>query len=130
MATVTTCAGSVAELFLADALVRKFSGKGLVPEMFASSPQFLLAVGLGAGATVILATLLGFPISTTHGLIGALVGAGAAAVDGGVNVAVLGRAFVLPLLLSPLLAVVTGALVYAVAHRLRLRFGITKETCV
>ena len=129
-ATVTTFAGSVAALFLAEALIKKFSGKGLVPELLTTSPQFLLAVALGAGATVILATLLGFPVSTTHGLTGALVGAGTAAVGGAVNFAVLGQTFVLPLLLSPLLAVVTGVAVYAVSHRLRLRLGVAKATCV
>ena len=40
-----------------------------------ASPSFLLAVAFGAGATVILATLTGFPISTTHGLTGALASA-------------------------------------------------------
>lgn len=67
-ATVTTFAGSITAIFVAEALGRKFSGKGLVPELLTTSPQFLLAVALGAGATVILATLLGFPVSTTHGL--------------------------------------------------------------
>jgi PiT family inorganic phosphate transporter len=74
-ATVATFAGSVTALFLAQALIKKFSGKGLVPDDLVASPQFVLAVACGAGATVILATLLGFPISTTHGLTGALVGA-------------------------------------------------------
>lgn len=129
-ATVTTFAGSVSAIFLAEALLKKFSGTGLVPELLTTSPQFLLAVALGAGATVILATLLGFPISTTHGLIGALFGAGAAAVGDAVNVAVLSQAFVLPLLLSPLLAVATSALVYTVSHRVRLRLGVTTESCM
>ena len=129
-ATATTFAGSVAAIFLAEALVKTFSGKGLVPDALTVSPQFLLAVALGAGATVILATLLGFPISTTHGLTGALVGAGTAAAGGAVNFAVLGQTFVLPLLLSPLLAVVTGAIVYVVFHRGRLRLGVTRNTCV
>ncbi|MGH7955795.1 MAG: inorganic phosphate transporter, partial [Opitutaceae bacterium] len=129
-ATVTTFAGSVAAVFLAEALLKKFSGKGLVPDALVSSPQFVLAVALGAGATVILATLLGFPISTTHGLTGALVGAGTIAVGSRVDFAVLGKAFVLPLLLSPLLAVVTGAAVYLAFRFARLRFGVTKEICV
>src|SRR2546425_7612606 len=73
-ATVATFAGSVAALFLAQTLLKKFSGKGLVPDALIASPQFVLAVAFGAGATVILATLLGFPISITHGLTGALVG--------------------------------------------------------
>ncbi len=86
-ATVATVAGSVTALFFAQALLKKFSGKDLVPDTLVASPQFVLAVALGAGATVILATLLGFPISTTHGLTGALVGAGSAASAGAVNFA-------------------------------------------
>src|SRR5262245_3229064 len=97
-ATMTTGAGSIAAIFLAQSLLRKFSGKGLVPDALTTQPQFLLAVALGAGATVILATLLGFPISTTHGLTGALVGAGTVIGGNNVNFAALGKNFVMPLL--------------------------------
>jgi len=62
-ATITTLAGSVASFFFAQALFKQFSGAGLVPES-AVTPIFLMAVSLGAGVTVILATRLGFPIST------------------------------------------------------------------
>jgi len=95
----------LAAVFLAQALLKKFSGKGLVPDALTASPQFLLAVGYGAGATVILATLLGFPISTTHGLTGALVGAGTVAVVRRSIWGRWGKVFLLPLLLSPVLAV-------------------------
>ena len=108
-ATATTFAGSIAALFLAEALLRKFSGRGLVPDDLAASPLFVLAVGCGAGATVLLASRLGFPVSTTHALTGALLGAGLVATGGaGVHFAALGQGFLLPLLVSPLLAVVTG----------------------
>jgi len=129
-ATVATFAGSVAALFLAQTLLKKFSGKGLVPDALIASQQFVLAVAFGAGATVILATLLGFPISTTHGLTGALVGAGLVTASGGVNFAVLGKAFVMPLVLSPLLAVATGGAIYVAFRFARLRLGVTKEMCV
>ena len=43
-ATITTFAGSIASIFLAQALLKKFSGKGLVPEAIVGSEQFLLAV--------------------------------------------------------------------------------------
>ena len=52
------------------------------------------------------------------------------AVGAQVNFAALGRGFVLPLLLSPLLAVATGALIYAVLRGFRLAFGIRKEMCL
>ena len=129
-ATLTTGAGSIAAIFLAQSLLKKFSGKGLVPDVLTTQPEFLLAVALGAGATVILATLLGFPISTTHGLTGALVGAGAVFGAGQVNFAALGRNFVTPLLLSPVIAVLAGAALSSIFRGLRLWFGVNKEMCV
>jgi len=129
-ATATTFAGSLCSLLLANALLENFSGKGLVPNDIAGSAEFMIAVAVGAGGTVILATLLGFPISTTHGLTGALVGAGVMAVGSQVNFSLLGTKFFLPLLVSPLLALALGAGVYFVLHRWRVRKGITHEWCV
>ena len=118
--TATTLAGSITAIFLAGELMKKFSGKGLVPDALTQSPGFLLAVALGAALTVLLATRLGFPISTTHALTGALTGAGLAAGDHTVDFAALGKSFVQPLLLSPVLAVAAGALVYLVLKAARL----------
>lgn len=129
-ATITTFAGSVTALFLAQALIKKFSGKGLVPDDLVMSPHFVLAVACGAGATVILATWFGFPISTTHGLTGALVGAGLASTAGSVNFPLLGSTFVIPLIVSPLLAVITGGLIYITFRFGRLWLGIKKEMCI
>ena len=128
-ASLTTFAGSIAAIFLAQALLKKFSGKGLVPDAIVGSEHFLLAVALGTALTVILATRLGFPISTTHSLIGAIVGSGFMAV-GAVNFASLGKGFVLPLLLSPLLAILLGGSLYFVFRGARLALGITKEWCL
>ncbi|MGH8094017.1 MAG: inorganic phosphate transporter [Chthoniobacterales bacterium] len=129
-ATLTTFAGSITAIFLAQALLRKFSGKGLVPDAIVSSQPFLLAVALGAALTVILATRSGFPISTTHSLMGAIIGSGLVAVGGAVNFASLGKGFVLPLLLSPLLAILLGALLYFIFRSGRIALGIRKEWCV
>jgi len=129
-ATATTLSGSLSAIVLAQSLMGKFSGKGLVPDALAGSEHFLLAVALGAGATVILATQTGFPISTTHALIGAMAGSGFVAVGPQVNLDMLGRAFFLPLLLSPLLAVALGVALYLAFRWSRLRLGIGKEWCV
>ena len=129
-ATATTFAGSMTSIFVAQSLLKRFSGKGLVPDSLVVSEHFLLAVVLGAALTVILATLTGFPISTTHGLTGALVGAGLLAVGGQVNFAALQKTFLLPLLVSPVLAIGLGALIYLALRFFRLRFGVTKEWCV
>ena len=129
-ATISTFAGSMTSLFLAESLLENFSGRGLVPDELAASPHFVLAVGLGAGLTVMLATLTGFPISTTHGLAGALVGAGLTAAGTSVNFATLGTLFFLPLLASPLLAVGLGVVSYVFARGVRVKLGVEKEWCV
>src|SRR5229473_2194271 len=79
---------------------------------------------------VLVATLTGFPVSTTHALTGAIVGAGLVAVGTGVNVQSLGGGFLLPLALSPILALVLAAGFYLVLRVLRLTLVITKEWCV
>jgi PiT family inorganic phosphate transporter len=129
LATVAQLVGSMLALVLAVGLVKTFSAKGLVPDAVATSHAFLGGVALGAGLTVLLATFLGLPVSTTHGLTGALIGAGLAT-GAGVNFAVLGRSFLLPLLLSPVLAVAITSVLYPIARRLRARLGIVRESCV
>jgi PiT family inorganic phosphate transporter len=101
-----------------------------VPDIIAGSPEFLIAVGLGAGLTVFLATVSGFPISTTHGLTGALAGAGVMAVGTQVNFAVLGTNFFLPLLISPVIALSLSMFFYGISRRVRIRLGIEKEMCI
>ena len=129
-ATVTTFVGSIMSIFLAQALLKKFSGKGLVPDHFAGSEYFLLAVAIGAGLTVIVATLTGFPISTTHALTGAIIGCGLVAVGSQVNLSALGKGFILPLLLSPILAIVIAGGLYIFFHGLRVATGTSKEWCI
>jgi inorganic phosphate transporter, PiT family len=129
-ATVTTFGGSIASIFLAQKLLTRFSGKGSVPDQFVGSEYFLLAVALGAGATVIAATLTGFPVSTTHALTGAIMGSGMVPAGSEVNVQSLGKGFLLPLLLSPILAIALAGPLYLLLRLLRLRFGISKEWCI
>ena len=129
-ATVTTFAGSMVALAGAGALVKAFSGKGLVPDALIATAGFKIAVGLAAALTVFLATRFGFPISTTHALTGALVGAGWMAVGDKVNLAVLGKSFALPLLASPVMASLLTVAVYAALRAARKAAGITRETCI
>src|SRR5438874_926387 len=96
-ATITTFAGSIMSIYLAQTLLKKFSGKGIVPDYFAGSEYFLLSVAIGAGMTVIIATLTGFPISTTHALTGAIIGCGFVSTGAHLNFSALGKGFVLPL---------------------------------
>jgi PiT family inorganic phosphate transporter len=129
-ATVTTLAGSVYSIYVAQSLVAKFSGRGIAAGQVVESPLFLAAVAFAAGATVLIATLAGFPISTTHALTGAILGTGLAAVGGAIQLKPFANGFLLPLAVSPLLAIAVAALLYQALHRLRLRLGITTESCV
>lgn len=117
-ATVTTLLGSLLTLVLAAGLVKTFSAKGLVAAEVAASPHFLGAAALGAALTVMFASLLGMPVSTTHGLTGALIGAGLMS-RSGVNFGVLGKNFFLPLLLSPVLAMALTIGLYPLSRLMR-----------
>ena len=128
-AMITTLAGSVAALLLGTALIRAFSGKGLVGAEVLADRNFLLSVTLAAAATVFLATRLGFPVSTTHAIVGGLVGAGLMA-PGGVELLLLGSRFALPLLIAPLLAVALTLPLYFLFAWGRKRLGVDRETCV
>lgn len=130
LANTATLLGSLAALLLAGTLAAKFSGRGLVPDAVAGAPNFVRSVALGAAATVLLATRLGLPISTTHALVGALLGAGLAADPAALSWAAAGRNFVGPLLTSPVLAVATAALLYPLLHRARLGLGIERDDCL
>jgi inorganic phosphate transporter, PiT family len=129
LTTLATFAGCWASVQLTGELLRAFSGKGLVPDALAGTQPFLLAVALGAGGTVMLATRLAFPISTTHALTGALVGAGLAAAGDGVNVSALGKTFVLPLLLSPVVAFCLSVAAQLAFKRLSQRLAWQRDDC-
>jgi len=123
-----TFLGSVAAVFLAGGLVEKFSGKGLVDASVLATPAFLTSVAVAGALTVLLATRLGMPISTTHSLVGGICGAGFAA--DALFAGKIVTAFVVPLLVAPLLALVIAAPLYALFRAVRCRMGITSKTCV
>ncbi len=130
LATVAQLTGSVMSVFVAGALVSAFGGKGLLPEEAVAEPSFLLAVAVAAAATVLAATRLGLPVSTTHALIGGLVGAGLAIAPDRLSWASLGGHYAVPLLLSPVVATGLAACIYPVARALRRKLGIEETTCV
>lgn len=129
-ATITTLLGSVSSIFLAGSLVQNFSGKGLVPDILIQSPIFAISIALGAGLTVLFATKIGMPISTTHGLVGGLLGCGLIAVGSSFNFTRLGNTFLLPLIVSPLLGAIISLFTYLIFRKLRISLDVTKETCV
>lgn len=129
LATGATMLGSLCALTFGSALLNNFSGKGLVPDALTTDPHFLAAVGLGAGLTVLLATRIGFPISTTHALVGALVGAGFARVGFEMSFARLGTVFLVPLIGSPFVASVLASGQYPAFRSLRRALGIEASDC-
>ena len=116
LATVSTALGSLLSLFLATGLIRAFSAKGLLSDDLLT-PAVLAAVGVGAALTVLAATRFGFPISTTHALLGGLLGAGVVTAGTRLNVAALGGTFLLPLLLGPIVAAAFAGLVLQASRR-------------
>jgi inorganic phosphate transporter, PiT family len=129
-ATLTTLGGSLLALVLATGLVDTFRGKGLVPDAVTTNPRFLLSVGLGSALTVILATRIGMPVSTTHALTGGLVGAGLLAADGDVQFAALRDSFVVPLLFAPVAALLLAVALYPLVRAVRRASSVTAKTCV
>ncbi|WP_438425805.1 inorganic phosphate transporter [Aquimarina macrocephali] len=127
-ATITTFSGSVAAIFLAEELVKNFSGKGLVPNELIQMPIFAISIALGAAFTVFIATKIGMPISTTHSLVGALFGAGVMAIGTEFNFAKLGKTFLVPLIVSPLMAAVLSLLLYIIFRYIRKKLNITKNS--
>ncbi|MBE9199823.1 MULTISPECIES: inorganic phosphate transporter [unclassified Nodularia (in: cyanobacteria)] len=100
-----TFAGAVSSVFWADKLVEKFTAQGIFPDATANVPEIHLAVAITTGLIVLIAALTGFPISTTHSITGALLGAGLVSIGFKVNFAALERLFLLPLFLSPIIAI-------------------------
>ena len=128
-ATLTTALGSLMTLYLASELIIVFKGKGLVPENIIQMQNFPLAVGIGAALTVMLATFLNLPVSTTHALIGALAGAGWIASETGIHWETLSRAYFLPLVAGPLLSLALAFTIYPLFKNLRKKLKIEQETC-
>src|SRR5574340_1385146 len=117
-ATGFTFLGSITAIWLGSGLAAKFSGAELVGGAILKDPSFLIAVSAGTAATVLLAAKLGLPISTTHALTGALVGAGIATVGfSHMRFASLVGGVVLPLLFSPFVALLLTVGVRGIAAR-------------
>src|SRR5262249_533966 len=104
--TLWTVAGAVSALTLTTTMLKIFS-TGLVAASVGRSQALPLAVAVGASVWVLIASRTGLPVSTTHSLTGAIVGAAfaAAGVDA-VRWALVFKSVAVPLAFSPLIAAV------------------------
>lgn len=110
--TLWTVAGAGAAALVASAMVKTFSN-GLIQTGTALPPTVTLAVLIGAMAWVLFASRTGLPVSTTHALTGAIVGAGLIALSGGGLIwPAIGKKIALPLFLSPFLALAVSLIVH------------------
>jgi PiT family inorganic phosphate transporter len=129
-ATIATLAGSLAAFFVATELISLFQGNGLVPAQLAGSEPFVASVILAAAVTVMLATLMGMPISTTHGLTGALLGSAFMTAGFDLGFDALALNFFAPLVISPFLAVALASFSSPWFRRGLARVGLDRENCV
>ena len=101
-----TVLGGLAAMIWGVALVDTFS-RGLLTPGFSADLVYLASAVLGATGWVMLATRLGLPVSTTHALLGGIIGAALAVVGpGGLRASAIASKAMLPLLASPLVAIV------------------------
>ncbi len=128
--TVATLLGSAVSIIFAQKLAIAFSGKGLIPDDLAGTTELVLAVAVAGAVTIMLATIIGMPTSTTHALTGALVGAGLVSSANNVDWGVLGTKFAQPLIMSPIMAVVIASIAYIILSKTRKRLGVNHQTCI
>lgn len=125
--TVWTALGVGAALFVSQGLIAVFSGRGLL----AAPPTTLAwpaAIAVAVIGWLVFATRAGLPVSTTHALVGGIVGAGAVAGGlSGINWLKVLNTAGLPLLVSPL---ISFALVFSVLPVMRQAFRRLGRYCV
>lgn len=103
--TLWTLLGGLAAVFWGAKLASAFGGGYLTPGV-ALNTGFISGALTGAFAWVMLATRFGWPVSTTHALLGGTVGAALVfAGPEGLRAGVIANKALLPLALSPLLAI-------------------------
>ena len=116
--TVWTVVGAGLAAYVASAMIKTFS-HGLVQTGTIIGPTVTLAVLTGAIAWILFASRTGLPVSTTHALTGAIVGAGFVAFAGeGLGWSAIGKKIALPLLLSPFLAFTVSLLIHPAVRTL------------
>lgn len=125
--TAWTVAGALAAAWTSTGLLKTFSGRGILSAE-ALGPDMLFAVGAGSTAWVVLASRRGWPVSTTHALVGALCGAGWASVGpGAVLWGPMSRKVLVSLALGPFIA---GGLLWLVWPAFSRAAGFLRGRCL
>lgn len=103
--TLFTVLGGLTGILWGGVLAANF-GTGFLAPDYRPDPAFMAGAVVGAFGWVGLATRKGWPVSTTHALLGGIVGAALIAIGPeGLRVAAITNKAVIPLLLSPLIAI-------------------------
>jgi PiT family inorganic phosphate transporter len=116
--TAWTVAGAGLSAFVASAMLKTFGG-GFIQPGIAVPPALASAILLGAMGWILAASRTGLPVSTTHALTGALVGAGLVSIGSpGLAWPAIAGKIGLPLLLSPVLALAVSFFLHPVIRRI------------
>ncbi len=101
-----TVLGGLAAMIWGVALVDTFS-RGLLTPGFSADLIYIVSAVFGATGWIMLATRRGLPVSTTHALLGGIIGAALAVVGpSGLRASAIASKAMLPLLASPLVAII------------------------
>jgi PiT family inorganic phosphate transporter len=127
-AMISTAIGAGVSCQFAPGLLKSFSGGGLFAAGTEFTSAFWVCVLVGAFGWIIFATITGMPVSTTHAITGAMVGAGLLTFSGQtIQWSFLGMKFAVPLGLSPLLSL---AVVYAISWPIGMVLSAVAARCV
>lgn len=127
--TLCTLLGGVAAILWGGTLLKTFGSDFLSTEFHVTLP-FVAGALTGACFWISLASYLGWPVSTTHALLGGIVGAVLTlAGPEGLQAAAVANKALLPLLLSPLLAIMLCGVILLLARFVAARIPPWRPGC-
>lgn len=124
--TVWTAAGAFSGLYLGGAII-----KNITENIYTETPEFYLPLALAVAVAptlwVLLATWRGWPVSTTHAVVGGLIGSGLASFGmSGIAWGAVMPKIVMPLLISPIVAIALAYMLYPALKKTARVIGRTK----
>jgi PiT family inorganic phosphate transporter len=124
--TTWTAVGAISGLYLGGAII-----KNITENIYTQKPEFIFPLALAVATApiiwVLLATWRGWPVSTTHAIVGGLIGSGVAAF--GIEGIAWDKALsniALPLLISPVIAIIMAYFLYPSLKKMANIIGRTK----